>query len=214
MARKPRKALPVAALPVVPPQPVERADAARNRQRILAAAARLVATRGPAGLTMDEVAMAAGVGVGTVYRRFIDRAGLAQALLDAQERRFQEGFLSGPPPLGPGAPPGERIRAFLHAYADRLAEQAPLLAVAESDPPAARFASGAYGLHRAHLAALIVHARPQADAEYLADALLAPLAAVTFLHHHRDRGMSFDRIKAGLDDLLRGGLAQPEPVRE
>jgi AcrR family transcriptional regulator len=196
-------------LPVVPPQPAERADAARNRQRILDAAARLVADRGPASLSMDEVAAAAGVGVGTVYRRFTDRAGLAQALLDSQEQQFQTAFLHGPPPLGPGAPPGERIRAFLHAYVDRLAEQAPVLAVAEAHPPAARFASGAYAVHRRHLAALVARERPEADAEYLAEALLAPLAAVTFLHHHRDRGMSVDRIKAGLDDLLCGGLAQP-----
>jgi AcrR family transcriptional regulator len=194
-------------LPAMPGQPAERADAARNRRRILDAAARLVATHGPEGLSMDEVATAAGVGVGTVYRRFTDLAGLAQALLDAHERDFQAGFLHGPPPLGPGAPPGERIRAFLHAYVDRLVEQAPLLAVAESHPPAARFGSGAYRLHRVHLAGLVVQVRPAADAEYLADAFLAPLAAVTFLHHHRGLGMSLERIKAGLDDLLRGGLA-------
>jgi AcrR family transcriptional regulator len=196
-------------LPVLPAQPAERADAARNRRRILDAAARVVAERGPAGLAMDEVAAAAGVGVGTVYRRFGDRAGLAQALLDAQEQRFQAAFLHGPPPLGPGAPPGERIRAFLHAYVDRLAEQAPLLAVAESDPPHARFASGAYGLHRRHLAGLIAQVRPEADADFVAEALLAPLAAVMFLHQHRDRGMSVEQIKAGLDDLLRGALAGP-----
>jgi AcrR family transcriptional regulator len=194
-------------LPVVPAQPAERADAARNRQRILEAAARVVADRGPAGLTMDEVAAAAGVGVGTVYRRFTDRAGLAQALLDAQEQRFQAAFLHGSPPLGPGAPPGERIRAFLHAYVDRLVDEAPMLVVAESYPPAARFASGAYGLHRNHLARLIAQVRPEADADYVAEALMAPLAAVVFLHQHRDRGMSVGRIRAGLDDLLRGVLA-------
>lgn len=196
---------------MLPAQPAERADAARNRRRILDAAARLVADQGPAGLTMDAVAAAAGVGVGTVYRRFTDLAGLAQALLDAQEQRFQAGFLQGPPPLGPGAPPGQRIRGFLHAYVDRLVEQARLLAVAETSPPAARFASGAYGLHRGHLAGLIAQARPEADAEYLAEALLAPLAAVSFLHHHRDLGMSTERIKSGLDDLLRGVVVNPGP---
>lgn len=195
---------PVPELPVASAQPAERADAARNRRRILDAAARLVAARGPQGVTMDDVATAAGVGVGTIYRRFTDWSGLAQALLDEQERQFQAAFLHGPPPLGPGAPPRERIRAFLHAYVDRLAEQAPLLEVAETSRSGARFASGAYGLHQAHLVGLVRQVRPEADAEYLADALLAPLAAAVFLYHHRDRAMSTDRIKAGLDDLQAG----------
>ncbi|NUR86254.1 MAG: TetR family transcriptional regulator, partial [Nonomuraea sp.] len=48
----------------------ERTDAARNRAKILAAAADIVAAHGVAGLSMAEVAAAAGVGVGTLYRRF------------------------------------------------------------------------------------------------------------------------------------------------
>ncbi|MFC7511693.1 TetR/AcrR family transcriptional regulator [Streptomyces thermocarboxydus] len=76
--------------------PTERADAARNRRKILDAAARLVAAEGAAGLSLDLVAKAADVGVGTVYRRFGDRAGLVFALLEDRERRFRE-KLDGPP---------------------------------------------------------------------------------------------------------------------
>ena len=58
-----------------------RADAERNRQRILEAAARLFARDGlEAGF--DEIAREAGVGVGTVYRRFPDRERLLQALFE------------------------------------------------------------------------------------------------------------------------------------
>ena len=58
-----------------------RADAERNRQRILAAAARLFARDGlEAGF--DEIAREAGVGVGTVYRRFPDREQLLRALFE------------------------------------------------------------------------------------------------------------------------------------
>ncbi|NED22229.1 helix-turn-helix transcriptional regulator, partial [Streptomyces sp. SID9913] len=89
-----------------------RADAARNRARLLEAAARLVAERGADGLTMEAVAVAANVGKGTVFRRFGDRTGLLSALLDHSERKLQTAFLTGPPPLGPGAPPAERLRAF------------------------------------------------------------------------------------------------------
>jgi AcrR family transcriptional regulator len=56
-----------------------RADAERNRQRILEAAAEVFTERGFAA-TLDEVARRAGVGVGTVYRRFPSKASLADAL--------------------------------------------------------------------------------------------------------------------------------------
>lgn len=191
-------------LPLIERAPAERADAARNRRKILAAAEEIVRTRGVDALSMDGVAAGAGVGVGTVYRRFGNLSGLVWAMLDEQEVRLQEAFLGGPPPLGPGAPPAQRVRAFLHAYADVLSYAPMLQAVAESARPTARYAGGAYAAHHAHLASLITEARPDTDAHYLADALLAPLAAGLFVHQRDERGWSVDRIKAGLDDLLAG----------
>jgi AcrR family transcriptional regulator len=181
----------------------ERADAERNRRKILAAAARLVAEGTIEGLSMDRVAAAAGVGVGTVYRRFGDLGGLAHALIDQRERELQAAFLHGPAPLGPGASPDRRIRAFLHALVDRTEEQSALLLMAEMSTPRARF-GGAYGVYHRHLAMLITQVRPAADAHFMADALLAPLAANLFVHQRREHAMETSRIKAGLDDLLRG----------
>lgn len=191
-------------LPVVGSPPAERADAAHNRRRILRAAAGLIATRGPEAVSMDEVARAAGVGVGTVYRRFGDRARLVYAVIDDLERDFQAAFIQGPPPLGPGASPPDRLRAFLHALADRTEAQADLLLMAESGPPDARFRDGSYGLYHRHVAMLLRQIRPGADTAYLADALLAPFAANLFLHQRRTRGMSLDRVKSGLDALTDG----------
>jgi AcrR family transcriptional regulator len=191
-------------LPVAGRPPAERADAALNRRRILRAAAEVIAARGPEAVTMDEVARAAGVGVGTVYRRFGDRARLVYAVIDERERDFQDAFIHGPPPLGPGAPPAERLRAFLHALADRTEAQADLLVMAESDPPGARFRDGSYALYHSHLAMLLGRIRPGADAAYLADALLAPLAANLVLYQRRTRGMPLDRVKAGLHALAEG----------
>lgn len=198
-------------LPVVGRPPAERADAALNRRRILRAAAEVIEARGPEAVSMDEVARAAGVGVGTVYRRFGDRARLVYAVIDDRERAFQDAFIHGPPPLGPGAPAPERLRAFLHALADRTAAQAELLVTAESDPPGARFRDGSYALYHMHLAMLLGQIRPGLDAAYLADALLAPLAANLVLHPLRTRGMPLDRIKAGLDALAGGLIGGPEP---
>lgn len=192
------------ALPVVGQPPTERADAARNRRTVLAAAETIMVNSGVDALCMDGVAAAAGVGVGTVYRRFGDRAGLAYALLDEEERRFQAAFLFGPPPLGPGASPAARIRAFLHAYVDRLDTHASLLALAEAKSSTARFSNGAYRTHRIHLIALVTLADPKADAAYLADALLAVLGGGLFLHQRQNLQFGTERIKTGLDQLLTG----------
>lgn len=58
-----------------------RRDAERNRQRILAAAGELFTERG-LSVTLDDIARHAGVGVGTVYRRFPDKEVLIDALFD------------------------------------------------------------------------------------------------------------------------------------
>ncbi len=76
-------------LPLVGQPPPERADAARNRRALLAAARRILDDSGVDALSMDQVAAAACVGVGTVYRRFGGHAGVAYALLDETERQFQ-----------------------------------------------------------------------------------------------------------------------------
>ena len=60
-----------------------RRDAERNRQRILQAASKVFTTRG-LQVTLDDVAREAGVGVGTVYRRFPDKEALVDALFEAK----------------------------------------------------------------------------------------------------------------------------------
>jgi AcrR family transcriptional regulator len=66
-----------------------RVDAERNRQRILAAAADVFAARGR-GVSLDDIAAAAGVGVGTVYRRFPDKDALIEALFEEKIRGIEE----------------------------------------------------------------------------------------------------------------------------
>ncbi|MFD4642409.1 helix-turn-helix domain-containing protein [Lentzea sp. NPDC058436] len=62
---------------------MERADAARNRAAILAAATELISSRGIEAVSVEDVALAAGVGKGTVFRRFGDKAGLVRAVVDS-----------------------------------------------------------------------------------------------------------------------------------
>lgn len=181
-------------LPVVEQPPSERADAARNRARVLEAAGQLFAAQGADAVAMDDVAVAAGVGKGTVYRRFGDRRGLLLALLDESERELQDAVLAGPPPLGPGAGPGERLRAFLEALADMLEARGEIIRASETSAPGARARGGAYGAWHQHVALLLAELRPDADAIALAHVVLAPFAADTWTGLRREAGLSRERL--------------------
>jgi AcrR family transcriptional regulator len=184
------------------PPPRERADAARNRLRILEAAAELVDERGIERVSMEDVACRAGVGTGTLYRRFGDRAGLALALLEEQRAAMQEGMIRGPAPLGPGAPPKERLAAMARAQLALLDEHHELMAAGDMGRPGTRFNKGPYVFLRVHATTLIRAADPDADAELLADILVAPLTADAFLYWRRVRGFDVERIACAFDMLV------------
>lgn len=88
-------------LPLTESGPAERGDAARNRALLLDAARRLVDERGAEAVTTDDIAAAAGVGKGTLFRRFGSRAGLMVVLLDEDEKAQQQAILFGPPRWDP-----------------------------------------------------------------------------------------------------------------
>jgi AcrR family transcriptional regulator len=151
----------------------ERADAARNRERIMKAARRLIARKGVRAITLDDVAEEAGVARATLFRRFPDRGALLLALLDEHERALQDAVLEGDPPLGPGATPAKRLTAFAEALLDLTLEHRELLLGSETTAPLARMRTGAYAFWHIHLAALLRELRPEADPEVLADLILA-----------------------------------------
>jgi AcrR family transcriptional regulator len=194
-------ALPMAPLPLIEQAPPERADAARNRACILAAARQLFAERGASCVSMDEIAAQAGVGKGTLFRRFGSRAALALALLSEQEVCFQEGFIRGEPPLGPGAPPLERLAAFGEARLELMHEHADVLAAAEIGPD--RFDSPPYLVYRLHMTLLLREAAPERDPTYIVETLLAGLGVDLFRYLRDTRGMSLQEIKAGWGELVR-----------
>jgi AcrR family transcriptional regulator len=200
---------PVDELPVIQEVPSLRADAARNRDKVLAAAARLFAEHGPTCVTMDAVAAEAGVGKGTVFRGFGDRAGLVMALLDEHERRFQEDVLAGDPPLGPGAPPVERLIAFGARLFRHYGEHGDLIAAAESSGAAMRYGSRPFGFYRLHVQTLVREAAADADWEYLADALLAAMRVDHVRYLQRVREMPDERVANGWADLVRRLLSAP-----
>jgi AcrR family transcriptional regulator len=183
------------------PAPRERADAARNRAAVLAAASALFAEHGVAAVSMDQVAAAAGVGKGTLFRRFGDKAGLAVALLDAREAALQEAILHGPPPLGPGAPARDRLAAFADAYLTYLIAHLDLVRMSETAAPGARYRIGSYRFWHRH-AAILLAGTP--DPDQAAHALLASLAAGHVAAVLPELGE--DRLRAGLARLARAAL--------
>lgn len=190
--------LPVLGQPVVR----ERADAARNRARVLAAAAQLYAECGPAQVSMDAIAEVAGVGKGTLYRRFADKAALAAALLDARESELQAALLTGPPPLGPGAAPAERLAAFVAAYLAYVDEHNELVALSQTASPGARLRTGAHRFWRQHCAYLLREAEAP-DPQLRADCLLASLSAEMVRHWTSDTGQDLAQLSAALQRLAR-----------
>lgn len=188
-------------LPVVG-QPRERCDASRNRLRILAAARELLIRNGAEGLSMNAIAAAAGVGKGTIFRRFGDRDGLLMALLDEDTIALQDGFLSGPPPLGPGAPAGERLEAFVVAWVRFvLAHLELLLAAEQGHIPSASPALAACSLH---VATLLAEIDPTLDGPVLAAIILNSTSPRLIRRISEDLAPTADTLERSALALLRG----------
>jgi AcrR family transcriptional regulator len=191
-------------LPLLRARPPERADAARNRAALLEAAARLVATEGLTCTTMQRVADEAGVGKGTVFRRFGSREGLMAALLDHSEAEWQAAVISGPPPLGPGAPPMDRLLAFGRGRLETTLLHADLIRAAGR---AGERAAGGYSFATMHVRYLLAGLGVRGDLPLLAVALLAPLEAPVLDQQVRVDGLDVERVHAGWADLVRRVVA-------
>ncbi|MGI5493504.1 TetR/AcrR family transcriptional regulator [Microtetraspora malaysiensis] len=202
----------------------ERADAARNREAILRATEELLARHRPEQVSMERVAAAAGVGKGTVFHRFGSRMGLMVALMRERAYALDEAVTNGPPPLGPGAPPEERLMAFLDAVAELVGRNKGLLAaLGHAATASSKSSSGkerdddcaegppdgspVYRSWHGHASGLIAERRPDLDAELLAHILLGSLQSEPVLRL-LECGESA-RLAASLRVMAAGMLAGP-----
>lgn len=188
-------------LPVSESGPPERGDAARNRALLLDAARRLVQERGAEAVTTDDIAAAAGVGKGTLFRRFGSRAGLIIVLLDEDEKIQQQAFLFGPPPLGPGAPPLERLLAYGRERLKFVNTHHALLSDVGRDPQM-RF-NAPMTLHHSHIRLLLEAAGTTGDLDTQATALLGLLDADYVHHELADRGRSLQQLGDAWETVAR-----------
>jgi AcrR family transcriptional regulator len=181
--------------------PHERGDAARNRALLLEAARRLVAERGADAVTMDDVAAAAGVGKGTLFRRFGNRASLMMVLLDEDEQASQQAFLFGPPPLGPDAPSMDRLVAFGRERLRFVHTHHELLSAANRDPHMRHV--GAAAVQRTHVRVLLHAAHTTGDLDVQTDALLALLDPDYVEHQLNDGGHTLQTLGDAWESLAR-----------
>jgi len=107
----------------------QRADAQRNEQALLAAAAAVFVTSG-VDAPVRDIAAAAGVGMGTIYRHFPTRADLVIAVYRHQVEACAE---AGPALLAQGDSPHAALRQWANLFVDFLVTKHGLAAVLQSD---------------------------------------------------------------------------------
>ncbi len=179
----------------------QRGDAARNRRLLLDAARRLIAARCPEEVSTEDIAAAAGVGKGTLFRRFGSRAGLLAELLDEDERAMQQAFMFGPPPLGPHAPPLRRLLAFGRERLRFVESHLAVLVQIDRDPQA-RHNPASEVLHT-HVRLLLEAASSTGNLDAQTDALLALLEADYVAHELQGRGRTVEDVSRAWESLAR-----------
>jgi AcrR family transcriptional regulator len=192
---------PLRELQVTDQAPQERGDAARNRTLLLDAARRLIAERGADSVTTDDIAAAAGVGKGTLFRRFGSRAGMMIVLLDEDEKIQQQAFMFGPPPLGPGAPPLDRLLAYGRERLQFVHTHHALMSDANRDPHM-RF-NEPMMLHHRHIRILLEAAATSGDLDAQAFSLHALLDVDYVQFQLAERGKTLDELGDAWEDVAR-----------
>lgn len=192
------------------PQGGERSDATRNRDKILHTAQKLFEKKSVTCVTMEEIAREAGVGKGTLYRRFPHKGFLCQALLDEPTREFQRQTLeiigsSDKSALGKLSTFLDRLVHFTDENLDLFYGGHEPLYGAER---LAQLSHPARDWLRSTVLTLLRAAeregslREDLDLEYVAEAILAPLEIDLFYHQRRVRGYPTERISAGVRSLV------------
>ena len=193
----------------------ERRDAVENRERILETAVSLFAEHTVQQVNMADIAKAAGVGKGTLYRRFANKSDLCLALINAQERDFQNDTLMRlQQQTANNVPPLTQLAQYIDSLIYYIDKHLPLLCEIRrggmlqslSDP----HTQPPYFWQHMTVAGLLKtavfnnHLPPHIDIDYTADAILAPLQADIFRFQRTVRGFSLERISAGLQLFITG----------
>lgn len=192
--------------------PCERVDAAHNRQLILQVAKQLFSERGVEVVTMGEIAQGAGIGKGTLYRRFANKGELCLALMDEKLRHFQNEVLGILRQMAEqGRSYEDRIVAFLGRLVPFTLENLPYLVEVQ----AAQLTTSGERFDFPHvwqwltLEGLLRQAQQvgdlsaELDLPYLAVALLSTLHVTALQIQLQQHHFSAERICTGLQIVVK-----------
>jgi AcrR family transcriptional regulator len=186
-----------------PAAPRQRADARRNEQTLLDAAAAVFVTSG-VDAPVRDIAAKAGVGMGTIYRHFPTRADL---IIAVYRRQVEACAAAGPALLARSATPHAALGRWIHLFVDFLVTKHGLAAALQSD------AAGFDALHAYFVDRLVPACTRLLEAAAEAGEIRSDVDAYELM-----RGVGNLCIGAGADprynarrlvDLLIAGLRRP-----
>lgn len=191
----------------------ERRDAAANRQLLLQTATRLFTEYGVQNVNMADIAKEAGVGKGTLYRRFVNKGDLCLQLLDKQLQDLQDRVLAHMRQMViDGQPYMEQLDYFLDLSVYFVSDNLPLMVEIELAPPIDQMVHPDINvphfwqemtvrvlLDRAIAAGEL---SPELDSHYVASLLMGALNARIIRYQLEVRGFSVERISRGLRALI------------
>ncbi len=201
----------------------ERRDAAEHRQRILDVAQHLFGKHGVDAVSMHQIALAAGIGQGTLYRRYRHKGELCMDLMREHHERFVE-EIAALLDAARTASALERLDSVLVKMVALLEEQVTMLeAIAATMMRDARCdesdSSRRLSFHQSPwylwlhelLAGLLTEAVERGelaslDVPYTTDAILAVLNPPFYLFQRQERGFSQERILQGVRRMYCDGM--------
>lgn len=204
----------------------ERRDAAEHRQRILDVAQRLFAERGVDAVSMHQIAMAVGIGQGTLYRRYRNKGELCMDLMREHHERFAE-EITALFAETESAPALERLEGVLVKMVALLEDQVTFLGpIGGTMTRDARCTESDTSLHFSFqqspwylwlhelLAGLLTEAVERGelaalDIPFIVDTILAVLNPPFYRFQRLERGFSQERILQGLRRIYIEGMQKP-----
>jgi AcrR family transcriptional regulator len=204
--------------PAEVPKRRERADARANRRLLLAVARQRFAEQGVADTSMQEIARAAGVGQGTLYRHFAHKGELCLALAQDDIAEFQARLGTVIGDRGDGQTPLTRLEVLISERVQLMERHLPLFAAMDEAGTNPRrgdrfrgpFDTWVYEQVVALLTEAAVHKEvADLDVAVTADLILATMSAALYRYQRTTCGYGQDRIVAAIHRMCIDGLRHP-----